>query len=97
MKTCTADCKRRLPLEDFPVDRSRKDGRGSQCRKCKNKRRCTSNDEYVKFKEIVAEFNAPRIEALTARIRRDEQIISKVASPDKMQAWEALELLKGKR
>jgi hypothetical protein len=63
---------------------------------CVNTARSTSNDEYIQKKKLIAEFNAPRIKALTERIRREEAIISKVASPDKIQAGEALELLKGK-
>jgi hypothetical protein len=94
MKGCTK-CKEFLPFADFNRDCTTKTGYCSQCRKCKNKRRHTSNDEYIEKKKLVAEFNAPRIEALTARIRADELIISKVSSPDKMSAWEADELLKG--
>lgn len=34
-KTCTGRCQRERPLDDFPRDRTKRDGRGARCRECR--------------------------------------------------------------
>jgi hypothetical protein len=34
VKTCTGRCRRERPLDEFPRDRTKRDGRGSRCREC---------------------------------------------------------------
>lgn len=65
-------CKKRKPLEDFPVDRHYKDGRTNRCRLCRNaarrdyreanaeREKANGRDRYGRTKEQIRSYNRKR-------------------------------------